>query len=89
MKPKTLIGVLPLFSDKAVTPVMMKHEMQLTMEDTQFHYQGQTPVLGCDQPLYDIAKQLLQCSYPEALGEDKLVLTLGALHRRHDSWDDW
>ena len=36
-------------------------------------------MLGCDQPLYAIAKQL-QWSYPEALGEDKLVLMLGALH---------
>ena len=49
------------------------------MEDKQFLNQGQTPVLGCDQPLCAIAKQL-QWSHPEALGEDKLVLMLGALH---------
>ena len=40
IKPKALIGVLPLFPDKAATPAMMKHEMQLTMEDTQFLNQG-------------------------------------------------
>ena len=36
IKPKTVIRVLPLFSDKAATLAMMKHAMQLTMEDTQF-----------------------------------------------------
>ena len=58
IKPKALIGVLHLFSDKAATPAIMKHAMQLTMEDTQFLNQGQTTVLGCDQSLYAIAKQL-------------------------------
>ena len=40
IKPKALIGVLPLFSDKAATPAIMKHAMQLTMEDMQFLNQG-------------------------------------------------
>ena len=40
---------------------------------------GQTGVLGADHPLYAIAKQL-QWTFPESLGEDKLVVMLGALH---------
>lgn len=40
---------------------------------------GQIAVLGADQPLYAIAKQL-QSQYPETLGEDKLILMMGALH---------
>lgn len=79
VKPKAVIGVLPLFPDKAATPSMMKHAMKLTMEDTQFLNPGQSPVLGADQPLYAIAKQL-QWTFPDTLGEDKLVLMMGALH---------
>ena len=40
---------------------------------------SQTGVLGADQPLYAIAKQL-QWTFPGSLGEDKLVVMLGALH---------
>jgi len=33
VKPKAVIGVLPLFPNKAATPSMMKHAMQLTVYD--------------------------------------------------------
>ena len=79
VKPKAVIGVLPLFSDKAATPSMMKHAMNLTVQDTEALNNGQTLVLGADQPLYAIAKQL-QWSFPDTLDEDKLVLMMGALH---------
>ena len=79
IKPKAVIDVLPLFPDKAATPSMMKHAMKLTMEDTQFLNPDQTPLLGCDQPLFSIAKQL-QWTFPETLGEEKLVVIMGALH---------
>ena len=58
---------------------MIKHAMQLTIQGTEFLNPGQTGVLGADQPLYAIAKQL-QWAFPESLGEDKLVVMLGALH---------
>ena len=32
-----------------------------------------------DQPLYAVAKQL-QWAFPDTLGEDKLVIMMGALH---------
>ena len=57
----------------------MKHAMLLTMQGTQFLDPGQTSVLGADQPLYAIIKQL-QWQYPDELGEDKLVVMMGALH---------
>jgi hypothetical protein len=79
VKPKAVIGVLPLFPDKAATPSMMKHAMHLTMQGTEALNPGQTPVLGGDQPLYAIAKQL-QWAFPDTMGEDKLVLMMGALH---------
>lgn len=79
LKPPAVIGVLPLFPEKAASASMIKHAMHLTMEGTQFLNPGQTSVLGADQPIYAIAKQL-QWTFPDILGEDKLVLMLGALH---------
>ena len=58
VKPKAVVGVLPLFPDKAATPCMMKHAMQLAMQGTEFLHPGQTAVFGADQPLYALAKQL-------------------------------
>lgn len=58
VKPRAEIGVLPLFPDKAATPAMMKHAMELTKKGTEFLNPGQTGVLGADQPLYAILKQL-------------------------------
>ena len=63
VKPKAVVGVLPLFPDKAASPSMMKHAMHLAIQDTEFLNPGQTPVLGGDQPLHAIAKQL-QWSFP-------------------------
>ena len=53
--------------------------MELTMQGTEFLNPGQTSILGADQPLYAIIK-LIQWQYPDTLGEDKLVIMMGALH---------
>lgn len=58
VKPKAVIRVLPLFPDKATTPSMMKHVMHLTMQGTEALISGQSSVLGADQLLFAIAKQL-------------------------------
>lgn len=79
LKPRAVLAVFPLFPDKAASPSMIKHAMQLTMQGTEFLNPGQTGVLGADQPIYAIAKQL-QWTFPDTLGEDKLVLMMGALH---------
>ena len=79
LKPPAVIGVLPLFPDKEASPSMIKHAMQLTMQGTEFLNPGQTGVIGADQPLYAIAKQL-QWTFPESVGGDKLFMMLGALH---------
>ena len=79
IKPPAEIGILPLFPDKAASPSMMKHIMEIVNENTQFINVGQIPVLGADQPLYAICKQL-QWQFLESLGEGKFVMTLGALH---------
>ena len=76
LKPPAVIGVLPLFPNKAS---MIKHAMQLTMQGRSFLNPGQTGIIGADQPLYAIAKQL-QWTFAETVGGDKLVMMLGALH---------
>ena len=53
--------------------------MLIVKKSTAFLNPGQTPVLGADQPLYAIAKQL-QWQFPTILGEDIYVLMMGALH---------
>ena len=79
IKPQAEVGILPLFPDKAASPSMMKHTMEIFKENTEFINAGQTPVLGADQPLYAICKQL-KWQFPGSLGEDKFVMQLGALH---------
>ena len=49
------------------------------MQGTEILNPGQICVLGADQPLYAIIK-LIQWQFPDTLGEDKLVVTMGALH---------
>ena len=79
IKSQEKIGILPLFPNKAASPSMMKHTMEIVKENTEFINTGQTQVLGADYPLYAIGKQL-QWQFPENLGEDKFVMQLGALH---------
>ena len=57
----------------------MKHAMELTTQGTEILNPGQTCVLGADQTLYAIIK-LMQWQFPDTLGEDKLVVIMGALH---------
>ena len=71
VKPRAEICMLPLFPDKAATPAMMKHAIELARKRTESLNPGQTAVLGADQTLYAIAKQL-QWQFPETLGEDIL-----------------
>ena len=58
---------------------MCKHSMMKMVEITEFCNPGQTPVGGCDLPLYIICKQI-QWKWKTELGEDKFVLMLGPLH---------
>jgi hypothetical protein len=77
--PKAIIGLLPPFEEKSGSVPMCKHAMLKTAELTEFCNPGQTPVGGCDLPLYTICKQI-QWKWKAELGEDKFVLILGSLH---------
>eukprot|EP00733_Pompholyxophrys_punicea_P000349 Pompholyxophrys_punicea_v1_NODE_93_length_3578_cov_92.823162.p1 type:complete len:201 gc:universal NODE_93_length_3578_cov_92.823162:2879-2277(-) len=51
-----LIGMLPVFRQKASSPSMVKHGMAVIANLTQFINPGQIPVMAVDQPLFAIAK---------------------------------
>ena len=57
-------SLLPLFEEQAASPAMSRHSM-----DVQYLNPGQTPVMACDQPLFDITKQIQWIS-PDSYGED-------------------
>ena len=80
IKPRAVILVLQLFPDKTTSVSMVKHAMHVVKDYTQFLNPGQTPVIGMDQPIYDIGK-LIQWKWCNTdLSEDTFVLMLGSLH---------
>ena len=46
-------SLFPFFEEQAASPAMSRHAM-----DVQYLNTGQTPVMACDQPLFDITKQI-------------------------------
>ena len=54
--PPALTALLPLFYEKADSPAMIKHGMDVIREATSFLNPGQVPVITFDQPLSAIAK---------------------------------
>ena len=71
--PRAEIGICPIFVDKGQSPSMLKHAMIPAKDGIGFLNPGQTPVIGADQPLYSILKQL-QWQFPEnELGEDSFL----------------
>ena len=57
------------------------------MQWTEILNPGQTCVLDADQTLYAIIK-LIQWQFPVTLGEDKLVVIMGALHIEDNNASD-
>ena len=53
---KSIEALLPLFHEKAATPEMIRHGMELVKKTTEHRNPHQIPVLVVDQPLYDLAK---------------------------------
>ena len=67
-------SLLPLFEEQAASPAMSRHSM-----DVQYLNPGQTTVMACDQPLFDITKQIQWIS-PNSYREDLYVIMLGGLY---------
>ena len=75
----------PLFIEKASEPSMVAHIMILGQAVTEKLNSGQTPWLETDQPLYHLAKRIQQ-KYPDEFGENKMLITMGALHIEKMLW---
>ncbi|ELU13546.1 hypothetical protein CAPTEDRAFT_218243 [Capitella teleta] len=84
--------MLPLFTEKADSPLTVHHCMKVIIKVTNYLNQGQTPVMVGDQPLFTLAKRL-QWSHPNSeISEGKFVVMLGALHIEKLLWavsGDW
>ena len=77
--PPGLCALLPLFYEKAATPSMIKHGMDLHRQAIAYLNPGQIPVTTFDQPLFAIAKHI-QWKWPATHGEHMHVVLLGGLH---------
>ena len=78
-KPMALNALLPLLSENAHSPAMIRHSMGLVQKAVKHLNPGQTPVVTFDQPLFTIAKEI-QWKYPDSHGEDIFVIMFGGLH---------
>lgn len=84
--------MLPLFTEKADSPITVNHCMKMIVSTTNHLNPGQTPVMVCDQPLFTIAKRL-QWRHPNTdIGEAKFLVMIGAMHVEKMLWSvsgDW
>jgi hypothetical protein len=77
--------MLPLFYEKAATPAMIKHGMDVQKQAINFLNPGQVPIITVDQPLFALAK-FIQWRFPDTHGEDKFVMMLGGFHTELNLW---
>ena len=77
--------LLPLFYEKAATPAMVKHGMNVQRQVIEYLNPGQIPVTTFDQPLFALAK-LVQWKWPDTHGESMHVVMLGGLHIEMALW---
>lgn len=84
--PPAISALLPLFYEKAATPAMIKHGMDVLKQTINFINPHQIPVIALDQPLFAIAK-MVQWKWPQTHGEDKYVVMFGGLHLEMALWN--
>ena len=56
--PIASIGLMPLFTESAHSPAMVKYAMNIIAKATQHVNNGQIPVITMDQPLFTIGKRI-------------------------------
>ena len=74
-----MCALLPLFYEKAATPAMIKHGMDVQKQAIEYLNLGQIPVTTFDQPVFALAKYV-QWKWPATHGEAVHVVMLGGLH---------
>ena len=80
-----IIALLPLFLEKADSPAMVEHGLDLVKKITDFLNPGQIPVLACDCPIFILCKKI-QWNFPQTHGEDKFLIMFGGLHVEKALW---
>ena len=83
--PPSVYALLPLFYEKAATPSMIKHGMDVQRQAIAYLNPNQIPVTTFDQPLFAIAKHV-QWKWPITHGEHVHVVMLGGLHTEMALW---
>ena len=83
--PPALTALLPLFYEKAATPAMVKHGMDVLRQAVTFLNPNQVPIITVDQPLFALAK-MVQWKWPISHGEQAYVVMLGGLHIEMALW---
>lgn len=83
--PPVSTALLPLFYEKAATPAMVKHGMDVLRQAITFLNPNQVPVITVDQPLFALGK-LVQWKWPASHGEQAYVVMLGGLHIEMALW---
>ena len=77
--PNAITSLLRLFEENAHSKAMIQHAMKLVKDATAYINPEQTPVIGMDQPLYALAKQI-QWERADTYGESSYVVMMGGLH---------
>ena len=83
--PPVMCALLPLFYEKAATPAIIKHGMDVQKQAIEYLNPGQIPVTTFDQPLFALAKYV-QWKWPATHGEAVHVVILGGLHTEMALW---
>lgn len=84
--PPAITALLPLFYEKAASPAMIKHGMNVIRQATSFLNPQQIPVIALDQPLFALAK-MVQWKWPATYGENNFVVMFGGLHLEMGLWN--
>ena len=83
--PPSVCALLPLLYEKAATPSMIKHAMDVQRHAIAYLNPVQIPVTAFDQPLFAIAKYV-QWRWPSTHSEHMHVVMLGDLHTEMALW---
>ena len=86
LDPPAIVAMLPLFFQKADSPSMIKHGLDILKEITNYLNPSQIPVLTGDCPIFAICKYI-QWKWPDMYGEEKLVVMFGGLHLEKSLWN--
>lgn len=83
--PPALTALLPMFYEKAATPAMVTHSMNVLGQAITFLNPNQIPVITVDHPLFALAK-MVPWKWAASHGEQAYVVMLGGLHIRMALW---